>query len=277
MAEKENKKYYWLRLKEDFFSDDTIRYIEEQENGVYYSNFYLKLCLKSLKTEGRLMRLIGSNLMPYDMKSLANLTGVDIDTVAVAMNLFEKIGLIEIMETGEIYLAQIEEFIGGETEKAALMRRKRAEDKLKSNNVTTISNNVTEVLPERYPEIEIEKEIDIEKEIKESRGKKRSVFTPPTLEQVKEYCGERKNNVDAERFIDFYACKGWMVGKNKMKDWRAAVRNWERGESNSGKHRADNETGSGSIEETEGERLNRIALERAGNKPGGLRDTECDF
>lgn len=183
MANKENKKYYWLRLKEDFFSDDTIRYIEEQENGVYYSNFYLKLCLKSLKTEGRLMRLIGSNLMPYDIKSLANLTGVDIDTVAVAMNLFEKIGLIEIMETGEIYLAQIEELIGGETEKAALMRRKRAEDKLKSNKVTAISNNVTKVLPERYPEIEIEKEIDIELEKEKRVKEKKTTFSPTTYIQ----------------------------------------------------------------------------------------------
>lgn len=52
-------------------------------------------------------------------------------------------------------------------------------------------------------------------------------FTPPTLEEVQAYCIERGNNVDAERFIDFYSSKGWMVGKNKMKDWKAAVRNWE--------------------------------------------------
>lgn len=77
-----------------------------------------------------------------------------------------------------------------------------------------------------------EGKVSLGKDNKKSIGQKRSVFTPPTLEQVKEYCAERKNNVDAERFIDFYACKGWMVGKNKMKDWKAAVRNWERGESN---------------------------------------------
>lgn len=53
-------------------------------------------------------------------------------------------------------------------------------------------------------------------------------FTPPTLENVIEYCREKGYNVDAERFIDFYESKGWMVGKNKMKDWKAAVRNWGR-------------------------------------------------
>lgn len=53
-------------------------------------------------------------------------------------------------------------------------------------------------------------------------------FVPPTLEEVKEYCLERNNNVDAERFIDYYTANGWMVGKNKMKDWKAAVRTWEK-------------------------------------------------
>lgn len=51
---------------------------------------------------------------------------------------------------------------------------------------------------------------------------------PPTLEAVREYCKERRNSVDPEKFYDFYASKGWMVGKNKMKDWKAAVRTWER-------------------------------------------------
>lgn len=55
-------------------------------------------------------------------------------------------------------------------------------------------------------------------------------FTPPTIQDVKAYCIERGNEVNPERFIDFYESKGWMVGKNKMKDWKAAVRNWERKE-----------------------------------------------
>ena len=59
-------------------------------------------------------------------------------------------------------------------------------------------------------------------------------FTPPTLEDVQVYCKERGNKVDAERFIDYYASKGWLVGKSKMKDWKAAVRNWERTEKSFG-------------------------------------------
>lgn len=65
---------------------------------------------------------------------------------------------------------------------------------------------------------------DKEKEIKRKR------FTPPTIQEVAEYCLEKGYAVDAERFIDFYASKGWMIGKNQMKDWKAAVRNWNRGQ-----------------------------------------------
>lgn len=63
-------------------------------------------------------------------------------------------------------------------------------------------------------------------DMEESKPLKR--FTAPTLEEVKEYCAERKNGVDAERFVNYYTANGWKVGKNPMKDWKAAVRSWER-------------------------------------------------
>jgi hypothetical protein len=53
-------------------------------------------------------------------------------------------------------------------------------------------------------------------------------FTPPTLEEVAEYCKQRNNSVDPQKWYDFYSAKGWMIGKNKMKDWKAAVRTWEK-------------------------------------------------
>lgn len=60
------------------------------------------------------------------------------------------------------------------------------------------------------------------------RGEKAKRFIPPSVEEVEQYCIERSNNIDAQSFIDFYESKGWMIGKNKMKDWKAAVRTWER-------------------------------------------------
>ena len=78
-----------------------------------------------------------------------------------------------------------------------------------------------------------EKEKDKDKEKKETplagcKEKTASRFTPPTVEEVAQYCRERKNNVDAQRFVDFYESKGWRVGNQPMKDWRACVRTWER-------------------------------------------------
>lgn len=71
-----------------------------------------------------------------------------------------------------------------------------------------------------------------ESSIKESNMKgcniARKRFTPPTVEEVAAYCHERQNRVDAQRFVDFYEAKGWMVGRSKMKDWKAAVRTWEK-------------------------------------------------
>lgn len=61
-----------------------------------------------------------------------------------------------------------------------------------------------------------------------TKGTHQKKFIPPDVDEVMAYCRERNNNVDAERFVDFYASKGWMVGKTKMKDWKAAVRNWEK-------------------------------------------------
>ena len=63
---------------------------------------------------------------------------------------------------------------------------------------------------------------------KDSTESKAKRFTPPTLEDVTAYCIERANNIDAQHFIDYYTSNGWLVGKNKMKDWKAAVRTWER-------------------------------------------------
>lgn len=62
----------------------------------------------------------------------------------------------------------------------------------------------------------------------EEEPKKRSRFTPPSVDEVRAYCEERRNGIDAQAFFDFYESKGWFVGKNKMKDWKAAVRTWER-------------------------------------------------
>jgi len=84
-----------------------------------------------------------------------------------------------------------------------------------------------------------ETQVNTTKESKESkeskednRANKSLRFTPPLIEEVQSYCKERENDVDPERWFDFYSAKNWMIGKNKMKDWKAAVRTWEKSKSN---------------------------------------------
>lgn len=77
---------------------------------------------------------------------------------------------------------------------------------------------------------DLEAQIRLDKTRKEEKARAPSSrrFTPPSVDEVAAYCRERGNGVDAQRFVDFYASKGWKVGSSGMKDWRAAVRNWER-------------------------------------------------
>lgn len=145
-------KFYWLQLKEDFFENDAIEWLEDQEpNGRDYAYFYLKLCLKSLKSNGVLIRKVGNILIPYDNKKLAELTKMDFDTVTVAMELLKKIGLIKILENGEIYIDQLEQLIGSKSAGAFKKQQQRI-----------LGGQKADICP---PKIEIESEIEIEQEI----------------------------------------------------------------------------------------------------------------
>lgn len=171
-----NKRYYWLKLNENFFEDDTITWIEEQENGKDYIVFYLKLCLRSLTDDGYLIRYVGEKLIPYDVRALSKLTNTDYDTVKVAMNLFLEVGIISLLDSGELYLNQINEMIGSETESAKRVRKHRLKQGTLQSNKLPLQSNSDVILSNT--EIEKEKELDKEIEIdKEPKKKERPLLT----------------------------------------------------------------------------------------------------
>ena len=224
------KRYFWLKLKEDFFSDDTIEWIEEQKNGKEYCLFYLKLCLKAIRSNGVLIRRVGDILIPYDANKLAELTRTDYDTVVVAMQLFKQIGLVQILENGEIFLSQLSEMVGSETDKAALMRKARANKAL--------GNIVTSALPERYTDIDIEKEKDkeLEKEIDKEQDKEKG--KKPRRKKYGEYANVLLSDEEyaklQKEFPEDYAERienlSEYIGKfgNKYKNHLAVIRSWAR-------------------------------------------------
>lgn len=182
MSKYDERRFYWLQLKEDFFEDDAISWLEEQPNGKEYSLFYLKLCLKSLKTSGIMIRRVGDILVPYDYKKLAEITRTHPDTVLIALKLLTEIGLIKVLENGELYLSQVENLIGSQSYGAfkKQQQRQRAEQKaIQSAPAAALpdaSENGGGHLSENRPpkieiEIEIDKEIDID--IEKEREKKR--------------------------------------------------------------------------------------------------------
>lgn len=227
----DNKKYYYLRLKDNFFDSDELKILESTKDGYLYSNILLKLYLRSLKNDGK---LVVNERIPYNSEMLASVTGHQVGTVKQALSMFKELGLIEILENGAIYMLDIQNFIGkGSTEadRQRLYDRRISEER--KQNKLTQSRNLEEICKKSTPEIEIEleKDIEIEKEIHSSAKStttKRKRFEKPTLSQITQYCLERNNNVNAEQFYDYYESNGWKVGKNSMKDWKAAVRTWEK-------------------------------------------------
>lgn len=223
----DNKKYYYLRLKDNFFDSDELKILESMKDGYLYSNILLKLYLRSLKNDGK---LVVNDRIPYNAEMLASVTGHQIGTVKQALSIFKDLGLIDVLENGAIYMLDIQNFIGKGSSEADRKREYRQRIETDRTNVQTNLRQISEKSPPEI-EIELEKEIEIEKEIHSSAKStttKRKRFEKPTLSEIKEYCIERNNNVDAQHFYDYYESNGWKVGKNSMKNWQAAVRTWEK-------------------------------------------------
>ena len=221
-----NKRYYWLKLKENFFEDDTIQWLEEQENGKDYVIFYLKLALKSLDDEGRLVRYVGERLIPYDVKALAKLTNTSADTVAVAMKTFIEIGLVSRLDSGEIYMNQINEMIGTETDVARRVRKHRARKAINSNvSKGLLQSNTDETKSNTDIEIDIEKEI--ENRENHSTAKAERIPYKEIIDYLNEQTG-RKYSHKANKNQDLIKAR-WNEGfrlddfiqvvDNKVNDW----------------------------------------------------------
>ena len=207
-----DKRYYWLKLKRDFFKRHDIRIIEAMPNGKDYILFYLKLLCESIDHDGNLRF---SEKIPYSETMLATLTDTNVDIVRSAIKVFSELGMMDVLDDGTYFMSEVERLVGSETEWAVKKRIYRENHPVIEDKTRTKKDNVRQ-----EKEKEIEK--DIEKDIKVRR------FTPPTPEEVQQYCSESRHYIDADAFVDFYSSKNWMVGKNKMKDWKSAVRNWER-------------------------------------------------
>ena len=155
----DNRKYYYLKLKENYFDDDSIVLLESMQDGVLYSNILLKLYLKSLKHGGRLQL---DEDIPYTAQMIATITRQQIGTVERALQIFLKLGLVEVLDSGTFYMSNIELLIGQSSTEAERKRAARLQNKALSAPRTN-GGHLSDIRPPEI-EIELEKEIEIKRE-----------------------------------------------------------------------------------------------------------------
>ena len=160
----DNRKYYYLKLKESYFDDDAIVLLESMQDGMLYSNILLKLYLKSLKNGGRLQL---DEHIPYTAQVIATLTRHQIGTVERALEIFRQLGLVEQLDSGAFYMTDIELMIGQSSTEAERKRAARLENKALLPPRTK-GGHLSDIRPPEI-EIELEKEIEIKREIEKVR------------------------------------------------------------------------------------------------------------
>ena len=157
----DNKKYYYLKLADNFYDRDEMIMLESMQDGYMYSNILLKLYLRSLKNEGK---LLFNDRIPYNAQMLASITRHSVGVVEKALKIFLELGLIEILDNGAIYMLDIQNFIGKSSTEGDRKReyRKRIDNEKKLTG--QMSGQMSDIHP---PEIEkeIELDLDIEKDI----------------------------------------------------------------------------------------------------------------
>lgn len=210
----EGKRYYWLKLKEDFFQSKRIKKLRNMAGGDTYTIIYLKMQLLALRTDGV---LTWTGLEDNFADELALDLDEKPEDVTVTLMYLIKTGLAETRDNISFVLPWVLENTGSETAGAQRWRDWKARQALDANTTLTEPKQIAN------GEKEIEKEKD-----KRDREKK---FIPPTLEEIKAYCKERNNSVDAQKFFEYYSAGHWKDGQGRpVKNWKQKLITWEKKE-----------------------------------------------
>lgn len=215
-------KYFWLKLKKDFFKRHDIRIIESMPNGKDYILFYLKLLCESVDHEGNLRF---SDTIPYNEEMLSTITNTNIDVVRSAIKVFSQLEMMELLNDGTFYMNEVSKMMGYETDWAVKKREYR--ERLKKDNVLPLSDKSIEL------ELEKDKELDIDKEKKKKEKKASDEATHTYGEykrirlkdsQYKKLCdefGESKTKIAITKLDEYVQSNN---NKNGYKDFYLVLR-----------------------------------------------------
>lgn len=244
----------WIKIVTDIFDDEKTLMIETLPDADSIIVIWFKLLCLAGKQNNSGVFLMGR--MPYTDEMFATVFRRPLNTVRYALNIFEDFGMIEIIND-TITIPNWEKH-----QSLDAYEKKKERDRLYQAERRAVQKQIAEKSSDTSSDIASKIRLDKIKEDKTNSicaSQKR--FTKPSLEEVKQYCAERGNKVDAEKWYDYYESNGWRVGKNAMKDWRAAVRTWEKREDYKPKGETKSEVpkyGSFNIEEAF-----EIAMERS--------------
>lgn len=239
----ENKKYWYIKLNVNFFEDDRIDWLCDQQNGFAYVVLYLKLCLKTANNNGILTRQIGDMIIPYDVEKIAEMTHINVDIVRVALELYKKTGLIYEADENCSFmrLPEVPSMVGYVTQSALTKRKQREKKQLGildsgSQNRGSLEDNVQDNVPQNVQD-NVQQELRVKskelrvKSIKKESACKRttSAFVPPTLEEVEAYARSRNSSVDPKRFWDYFDAGNWVDAKGQpVRSWKQKFITWEK-------------------------------------------------
>ena len=215
----------WIKLTVDMFDNRKIKYLRTLPEGNNIVLIWVMLLTMAGRCNSGGMIFLTENI-PYTGQVLANELGFETSTVELALKILASLGMISEID-GYIQIEGWDDHQSADKleqiRENNRIRKQRERDRKQIPLSRDMSRDCHVTVTQCHAtDIDIDKDKDIDKDIKVRR------FTPPTPAEVNQYCSESGHYIDAEAFVDFYSSKNWMVGKNKMKDWKSAVRNWER-------------------------------------------------
>ena len=276
----DNKKYYYLKLKEGFFDTEEMKLLQSMKDGYMYSDILMKLYLQSLRQDGRLMY---RGIIPYTPEMIATVTRHQVGTVEKAIELFEQMGLIEILNNGAIYMLDIQNFIGQSSSEADRQRTYRkminAEKSRLSgngsvtNDVTNVTSNDEQMSDKHTPEIR-DKSIEnkdintfVQSSETETDAEQKADVEAIILNDGSEWCPSKSlyaeyvrlyENVDIKQ--QFRAMRAWCISNPKKRKTKGGVtrfvNNWLMKEQDKGSWKSPNKPASSGYSQEVLERLN---------------------
>lgn len=225
----------WVKLWVNMFDNPKVKAIRRMPEGNDILLIWIMLMTMAgrCNEEGEIFLTQGIN---YTSEMLAAEMGFAEETVLSALDTLRRFGMIGY-EENLLRITNWEEYqnVDGMERVREQNRKRKAKQRARKD-----AEKQTAEIPESECPVTVtgqvtqchapEEDIKNKKEEKENKkNTERKVFVKPSVEEIQRYCRERENRVDPEQFLDYYEANGWKVGRNAMKDWKAAVRNWERG------------------------------------------------